>query len=410
MFKIVRFPKNLQSFFQPLQHFFIWQHHEYFQMLVLLTAIAHSRRNIAALYRHLDSKNFSHRSRFNNFLNVKRWDPQAALLQKANELLAALKPRRGQTVYLIIDDSKKLKRGKNMDAVSWVHDPVLGKSVMGHQYVQAVLRFAGHTIPLGVRLYVSKKEAEKLNVDFKKTPELAAELIKSFQPPAGVKAVVLFDSYYLCKTVVKACKHKGFVYISTLKSNRNLFKNGRKLKAGSYGKNFWLRHKRQHVKDGKAAYHFADAGVLLVGDIGPHRVVFSRKNSEKTTLGIVTNDTKIKPADVITSYSKRWWIEVFFKDGKQLLGLGQYQNRSLDAAVTHLHLVCFAFALLTHVAITDGKSEKAKTKKRIAESPSTQNLQTRLRQLTWQDTAEYLKEFNNGNKIIKELSRLLSAA
>jgi SRSO17 transposase len=410
MFKIVRFPKNLQSFFHSLEPFFRWQHHEYFQTLVLLTAVAYCRRNIAALYRHLDSSNFSHRSRFNNFLNVSRWDPQAALLQKANELLNMLGPLRNKTVYLIIDDSKKLKRGKNMQAVSRMKDPVSGQYIMGHQYVQAVLRFGGYTIPLGVRLYVSKSESKKLGVDFKKTTELAVELIESFQPPAGVKIIVLFDSYYLCKTVIKACKNRDFVYISTLKSNRNLFRNGRKLKAGAYGKNLWRRAKKQHAKHGDANYHFVDAGTLCVGDAGEHRVIFSRKNSEKTTLGIVTNDTKMKPDAVIRNYSHRWWIEVFFKDGKQLLGLGQYQNRSTEAAVIHLHLVCFAHALLTHVAIMDGTSEKAKTKKHKAKNPSTQKLQSRLRQIVWNDTADYLKDLKNGDKIVKELSRLLSAA
>jgi SRSO17 transposase len=411
MFKIVRFPKNLQSFFHTLKPFFLWQHHEYFQTLVLLTAIAYCRRNIAALYRHLDSSNFSHRSRFNNFLNVSRWDPQAALLQKAHEQLAALGLAGGMTVHLIIDDSKKLKRGKNMQAVSRMKDHVSGQYILGHQYVQAVLRFAEHTIPLGVRLYVSKSESKKLGATFKKTTELAVELIESFIPPAGVKVIVLFDSYYLCKAVTAACKDKGFVYISTLKSNRNLFKGGRKLKAAAYGKNLWRTQKRQHARNGNASYHFIDAGILCVGDIGEHRVVFSRKNSERTTLGIVTNDTKMKPDAIIRNYSQRWWIEVFFKDAKQLLGLGQYQNRSIEAAVTHLHLVCFAFALLTHVAIMDGRSAKAKTKKtKKAESLSTQKLQNRLRQIVWKDTAGYLKDLKNGDKIVKELSRLLWAA
>jgi hypothetical protein len=40
---------------------------------------------------------------------------------------------------------------------------------------------------------------------------------------------------------------------------------------------------------------------------------------------------------MIHTYDDRFRIEVFFKDSKQLLGLGQYQNASLEAAVTHLH-------------------------------------------------------------------------
>jgi hypothetical protein len=43
------------------------------------------RRNLANLYRYLDAQH--HRTRFNNFCLVQRWDPEAALRQKAQELL-----------------------------------------------------------------------------------------------------------------------------------------------------------------------------------------------------------------------------------------------------------------------------------------------------------------------------------
>lgn len=72
MFKIVRFPKKLESFFDSLKTQFHWNHFEYFRTLVLLITISWGRRNISALYRHLDSRNQPHRSRFNNFLNVGR--------------------------------------------------------------------------------------------------------------------------------------------------------------------------------------------------------------------------------------------------------------------------------------------------------------------------------------------------
>ncbi len=72
MFRIVRFPKNLESFFNSLQIHFHWDHFEYFRTLVLLVVIAWGGRNISALYRHLDGRHQPHRSRFNNFLNVGR--------------------------------------------------------------------------------------------------------------------------------------------------------------------------------------------------------------------------------------------------------------------------------------------------------------------------------------------------
>ncbi|HOT74081.1 MAG TPA: transposase [Anaerohalosphaeraceae bacterium] len=172
----------------------------------------------------MDRRSQPHRSRFNNFLNVGRCDYAMLLQRKAHQLLALLNPQKGDVIELILDGSKKQKRGKKMEAVSWIHDPVRGRSIKGHQYVTAVLRFRGHVIPWGVRLYLKKEDAALLGQPFKKTTQLAADLIDEFQPPEGVSVRVLFDSYYLCPTVVKACRKKGFRLVSTLKSNRNLYK------------------------------------------------------------------------------------------------------------------------------------------------------------------------------------------
>ena len=84
---------------------------------------------------------------------------------------------------------------------------------------------------------------------------------------------------------------------------------------------------------------------------GPRHVAFSRKGTAKKILRLVTDAPELSAADVIRTYDKRWTIEPWLKDVKQWLGLGHYQNRSYWAAVTHLHLVCCAYALLTHLRI-----------------------------------------------------------
>jgi len=193
MFKIVQFPKKLQPFFEPLREQFLWDHFHYFRLFVLLIAFAWGRRNVCSLYRYLDETDQPHRSRFNNFLNLTRWQPTVVLALKAQELLAALSPQPGETVELILDDSKKRKRGKAMQAVCWMKDPLTNASMRGHQYVTAVLSFRGYTIPFGVRLYVKKEDCRRLQRPFRKTTELAAELIREFQRPQGVQVRVLFD-------------------------------------------------------------------------------------------------------------------------------------------------------------------------------------------------------------------------
>jgi len=414
MFKIVQFPTKLQPFFESVRGQFLWDHFHYFRLFVLLIAFAWGRRNVCGLYRYLDETHQPHRSRFNNFLNLTRWQPAVVLALKAQELLAALAPQPGETVELILDDSKKRKRGKAMQAVCWMKDPLTNASMRGHQYVTAVLSFRGYTIPWGVRLYVKKEHCQSLGRPFRKTTELAAALIREFQPPQGVHVRVLFDSFYLCPVVVKACRAQGFHFISTLKSNRNLFRNGRKLKAGAYGRSLFRqgRHAKKSFslakEHGPVRYTSIDASWMKVSSLGRLHVVFSRKQGEPKILGLVTDDPKLSARQIITAYDHRWQIEVFFKDGKQLLGLGHYQNLSYGAAVNHLHLVFLAYALLTHMAISDGRS--AQGRQTLARRRSTADLQNELRRLVWNDLTKHLRHFSSGTEVIKELQRLLVAA
>jgi SRSO17 transposase len=415
MFKIGRFPSKLEPFFRSLKTCFHWNHFEYFRTFVLLIAFAWGRRNVSALYRHLDSRGKPHRTRFNNFFLVGRWDPEELLRKKAYELLARLKPRKGDIIYLIIDDSKKQKRGKDMEGVSIFYDSSTDSYFLAHKFVKATLKFRGHVIPFAIRLYVKKEECPQLELEFKKLTQLAAQIIREFAPPRGVKVRVLFDSYYMCHTVVKACRKKGFRFVSVLKSNRNLFKRGRKLKVGKYGRNLFRRKEKEkknfviHKESGKVNYTYVDVGWLDVSNLGKLHVLFSRKGRDKKILGIVTDDPELSGADMIRTYNERWSIEVFFKDAKQLLGLGQYQNGSYIAAVTHLHLVCFAYALLTHIAIErEGAQGKRKSKK--AAKLSTGRLQNELRRIVWEELADYLKELPSGDQVVKELERLLIAS
>jgi hypothetical protein len=407
MFRIVRVPARLDKFFRGLRPRFQWEHFVYFRLLVLAMAFAWGRRNVANLSQYLDAPH--HRTRFNNFLLVQRWDPEATLRQKARELLRALHPQPSETLYLIIDDSKKTKRGKAMDAVAKMKDPTIDAYIRGHQYVCGILVFRQHVIPYGIRLYVKKAHCPALGLPFCKTTEMAAQLIREFQPPAGVKVMVLFDAYYLCQRVVQACREQHFPFASTLKSNRTLFKQGWTLKAGRYGRNLFRRRRTAALilakPHGQTRYRFVDAEWLEVSNLGPLHVIFSRKGTARKILGLVTDASELSAAGLIRTYEKRWAVEQFFKDSKQLLGLGQYQNRPYWAAVTHLHLVCFAYALLTHLRIERDGAQDQRIRKKAADL-STAAAQDQLRRLLWEDMLTYLREKRQGQPLIEELERL----
>ena len=208
---------------------------------------------------------------------------------------------------------------------------------------------------------------------------------------------------------MKACREPHFHVASTLKSNRSLFKQGWKLHTGRYGRNL-CRRRRTDTLDlvkphGPVRYRFVDAGWLEVSKLGPLHVVFSRKGTAKKILGLVTDAPQLSAADVIRTYEKRWTIEQWLKDVKQLLGRGHDQNRSYWAAVTHLHLVCFAYALLTHLRIERTGAQGQRTRHKAADL-STAAAQDQLRSLLWEDLLTYLQEECPDQPVIEELERL----
>jgi hypothetical protein len=208
---------------------------------------------------------------------------------------------------------------------------------------------------------------------------------------------------------VQVCREKHFHLASTLKSTRSLFKPGWKLKAGRYGKNLFRRRRTETLvltkPPGKVRYRFVDAGWLEVSRLGPRHVVFSRKGTARQILGLVADAPELSAAGLIQTYAKRWTIAPFVKDAKQLLGLGQYQNRSYRAAVIHRHLVCFAEALLTHPRLERTGAQGQWTRDKAA-GMSVAAAQEALRGLIWDDLLTSLKEKRYGESVIAELERL----
>lgn len=412
MLKMTRIPRKLNPFFDKLAQGFRFGHFHYFQLLVFAFAISYGRRNVSNLCRHVQTHKAL--SRVNNFFLVShRFDLASLLRQKAYDLLKRLDPKPGESIDLILDDSKKAKRGKSMDAVGWLFDPVANKSIQGQNYLVAVLRFRGFLIPFAAEIYVKKEQVKALGLKHRKLTTIAAQLIQKFDPPFDLNVRVLFDRFYLCQTVAEVIRAKDFHWLSVLKSNRVFFKNGRRLSVASHGRNQFRRNKRKikrcHEIRGKkrVTYIYLDAGIVTLKKIGQVRLIYSKKGSNGKFLAIVSSDLEASAEEILFGYANRFFIEQFFKDCKQLLGLGQHQNRDYRAAVVHLHLVCFSYALLTHLAISNSS---AKTKNRNRNCHSVMKLQCQLRRVIFEETLEVLQSESKPQRLIKRLKRLMLRA
>jgi hypothetical protein len=187
----------------------------------------------------------AHRTAHGVFLSRSDWDAVGLLDREADHLLRRMKPRRGETIYLIIDDTRIPKRGGKMFGVSKIWDHKQQRFVHGHIVVTAAILFRGVTLPWRFELWLPKCWAGRT---YRKSTEIAAGMIRAFDPPKGLKVRVLFDAFYLSPLVTKACEQRGFTWFSVAAKNRSIVRTwGVSQRIGDLGPGL-LRYRGQPVR------------------------------------------------------------------------------------------------------------------------------------------------------------------
>ena len=123
---------------------------------------------------------------------------------------------------------------------------------------------------------------------------------------------------------------------------------------------------------------------------GAVQLVASRVPRQSKVLPLICSGLSWSAERILRAHRTRWSIESYFKETKQYLGLGDYQNLSYQSAVRHLHLVCIAYVLLTHMGSAPCAQGKP-SQPRLCVSPRVTELQTHLRRVVLQDMADLIK-------------------
>lgn len=386
--------------------------HKHLRMVVLAMAITYGRKTMGALKEILPAE--SHHTNLSLFLRY-NWDAEALLDVAARQQLKALNLGEEDTLYLIIDDTKVRKRGKQMKALHKVKDPATGRYFFGHTFVAATLLAGGVTIPFRIKPFLNADWCRRNKMPYRKLTDLAVECVDALAVISpGVKVVVLFDSYYACDKMFDACDARGFIWDTTIAANRNVWIEDKKHKVGKYGR--WIVSRQGRAvklgKDHSGSHRRFRAAVFDASIKGrrPVRIVFSRRKGDKKVVALASNDLHASASRIIDRYLYRWSIEVFFKDAKQLLGLTHYQCLGIDAATRHVHLVALAYALLTHLRLP-ATGDKGKQKKlKLVSRDTTRKRQNDLRNIVMEDTVKVLSLKASHKKSLQNFVFLLKAA
>jgi hypothetical protein len=95
----------------------------------------------------------------------------------------------------------------------------------------------------------------------------------------------------------------------------------------------------------KLGFYYTEALVSFKGK--QLKLFFSKQGKNGKWKVFLCTDTKLSFIKMIEIYQIRWTIEVFFKESKQLLGLGRCQSNSFDAQIADTTITMVQHILLT---------------------------------------------------------------
>jgi SRSO17 transposase len=411
-----RFPPFGKRFFKRARKIIGCCHFSHFWRAVIALATLTGRKSISKMTKLFGDRRT--RQAIAHFLTEAEWNAPEILLNNALDTLKHLGWTKDKQLYLLLDDTQKQKRAKQMDAVSKIFLHSEKVYANGHTIVGLAFVYRGVVVPCAIRLWASKAYCEKSkksnnkheHVEFKTLTELAAEAIETINVPSPDKTIVLFDKFYLCDTVVKSCQNKGFTYIGAVKENRNVFPDGRpndKRKVGAYAKNVLHREGRWVSMPGSRKDHCIAERLGTMAKLGRVKLAFSRRRGERSRLIVATNGLKWGAKSLIEHYRNRWQIEILFKMSKQHLGLGDYQLLRYTAVERYLHLVMISHQFLTHLAMDRSGAKEERNGREVLRLLSVEKMQAILRNMLFEDRIKSLADGSKYRNIAKKLKDAL---
>jgi len=257
---------------------------------------------------------------------------------------------------LILDDTlHKRDRSKCVELLARVFDHNDSTYHWGFRCLTLVLHLGNATVPMDFRLLSSRNEKQRKkgsrqDLDKRsngyKLRQLA--LCNSFDMAydmisrqRGLVRYVLFDSWFAMPVMFKTLCGMGFHGVGMLKASNCLYRyKGKLYKLEAL---FALAKPFIHREN-----DFVTLGVELNGGTPLSITFVMDKRNKRNWLAIGTTDLSLSPQQVISLYSRRWNIEVFFKTVKTYLGFAsECQSRSFDAIVCSVAVVFTRHMMLT---------------------------------------------------------------
>lgn len=330
-------------------------------LLFLIVLLPFIKRTLTDLWNseYLNNTTNAQKDVFYRFLNYERFNWRKFVYLLAQKIIVCSHDVPFKQKVLIADDTLVPKSGKDMELVSYHFDHKTKRSILGNQCLQLGYHNGINFFPLDVSFNTSSKrpnnklrDIDKRTIGWhrrkealnKKTTTLVSMIDRAWK--SGIDAsFVLFDSWFSHDDVISKIYTIGYGVICRLKKNR--------VKYEYHGQKYTLKQLWQKVAKKQTVLlpgYNVKATCLNVKlpKTGNVRLLFL-SDGKKDWHVLLSTDTEISASDMLSYYARRWAIEVFFKDAKQMLYMGKEQSNTFDAAIASYSMVMIRYLLLVYI-------------------------------------------------------------
>ncbi|MCF6357234.1 MAG: transposase [Draconibacterium sp.] len=273
------------------------------------------------------------------------------------------------TKCLIFDDTEIAKTGRTIEGVSKIYSHVTQRFLFGYKLLVAGYWNGSVFIPVDFSFHrenkknktkkygLSKKEIKnqkktkrdpKLPVykRFKelnsKKNEIIVQMFRRINQRKIEVDYILIDSWFTTMSLIsKLLKiNKKINIIGMYKYNSKLVIGNKEMTIKQLRK---LKKKLKRSRS-KRLYYMSYIGEM---DGIKVKIFLTRKGINGAWHTIISTDTNLAFNRMIEIYNVRWTIEVFFKEAKQLLGLGKNQSTNFDVQVAQTTITMIQYLLVS---------------------------------------------------------------
>ena len=271
----------------------------------------------------------------------------------------------------ILDDTTHAKTGRRMEQMTKVFDHVAGKkgSKLGYKNLTFGLFDGKSLTPLDFTIQVEKplKKARHRKERFKKQRDPKSPGAKRIKEchvskitngldmlkravKQGFRAkYVLVDSWFSSHEFIQTVRGLGKIPMHLIcgvrQDTRNYCYKGNSVNASQL--KVVLKNEGNEKRCRKRNIRYFEVLVDYEG-IGQVKLFFCRFPYQKKWRLFLSTDVALSLLSMLEIYSIRWTIEVFFKETKQQLKLGNCQSRDFDAQIAHITTCYLLYTLLAY--------------------------------------------------------------